>query len=288
VSRPTVPGGRALAGALVALLAAACGGEPPAPPPADRVALVGEEEITYADFEDYLEQQLGEPGRGLASDVLARLFDQFLEERLLTRLAVDRGLVPAGSGRRVALDRLLAEGGPAEPEAAEIEAYYDAHLAEFRRPERVRLRQLLLPDRAETEAARKALVAGGDFEEVARRFSGDAAEPFAGPQGELAREDLPPPFAEIIFRLAPGQVSDVVEADYGFHVFQVIERLPAQVVPLATAAAEIRGRLLRERADAHLAALAAEARSRYDVRVFERNLPFNYQGDFLARTTHPR
>jgi hypothetical protein len=74
----------------------------------------------------------------------------------------------------------------------------------------------------------------------------------------------------------------VVEAEYGFHLFQVVERLPAAEVPLADARVEIGRRLRRERADARLAELVAEARRRYNVAVLERNLPFNYQGRYSA------
>ncbi|HEX5760311.1 MAG TPA: hypothetical protein VF121_14075, partial [Thermoanaerobaculia bacterium] len=69
---------------------------------------------------------------------------------------------------------------------------------------------------------------------------------------------------------------------YGFHLFQVVERLPAAVVPLAAARPEIVRRLRRERADRRLRALVEEARGRYTVAVYERNLPFHYQGNYSA------
>lgn len=273
-----------LAAALVSLLAlgnlAGCRRE--AVPPPDRVALVEAEVITYRQFEVYLEQQLGEPGRGLASDVLSRMFDQFLTETLLARLAIDRGLVPPAAGRRAALDRLLAADEGVEPVAEEIAEFYRAHRDEFARPERVRLRQILTEDRASAEAALAELRAGAEFGRVAERVSSGAGEPIGGPQGELSRDELPPAFADVIFRLAPGELSEVVEARYGYHVFQVVERLPAEILPLAAARAEIRDRLRRERADSLLAALAEEARTRYNVQVYERNLPFNYRGIFLV------
>jgi parvulin-like peptidyl-prolyl isomerase len=279
----------ALAGALTGTLAGAltlnlAGCRTETPPSPDRVATLGGVEITFAQFEAYLEQHLGEPGRGLASDVLSRLFDQFLEEKLLVRLAVDRGLVPPGTGRRAAIDRLLAAEEIEAPGDAEIAAYYRAHRDDFARPERVRLRQILVEDRPAADRAVAELRAGADFDAVARRVGSTAgvAAGSSGPGGELARDDLPPAFAEAIFRLRPGEISDVVEADYGFHVFQVVERLPAQVVPLEAAAGEIRDRLHERRADECLAELVAEARSRYNVVVYERNLPFNYQGLHIA------
>jgi parvulin-like peptidyl-prolyl isomerase len=209
-----------------------------------------------------------------------------LDERLLARLAADRGLArasaapePAGQERRV-IDALLADGLRQEPGAAEVARYYQAHREAFARPERVRLRQILTADRKAAEEARREIAAGTPFEEVSRRLSRGPRADGGGYQGELARGDLPPSFADLIFALKPGEVSPVVPAEYGFHLFQVTAREPAEVVPLGAAREEILGRLRQQRADQLLRSLVQEARSHYNVRVYERNLPFAYQGSY--------
>jgi parvulin-like peptidyl-prolyl isomerase len=142
----------------------------------------------------------------------------------------------------------------------------------------VRLRQILVEDREAAERARQEIATGTDFVEVAQRTSKEPRASFGGDQGELARSELPPVFAEKIFGLAPGQVSDVIPADYGFHIFQVVERLPAKELTLAEAEAEIRSHLARSNAEGRLEELAAEARARYNPVIYARNLPFNYVG----------
>lgn len=268
-------------GCWAVLLAAAC--QRAVPPPPDAVARIGDAEMRYAEFERYVAQNVGEAGGVLGSDVLSELFDQFLDERLLERLAADRGLVRAsatsGQGRQ-AIDALLAKDLRQEPGDAEIARYYQEHRQDFARPERVRLRQILTADRKAAEEARRQIAAGTPFEEVARRLSRGPRADGGGVQGELARSDLPPSFADLIFALKPGEVSPVVPADYGFHLFQVTEREPAEVVPLAAARGEILGKLRQQRADQLLRALVQEARSHYNVKVYERNLPFAYQGSY--------
>jgi hypothetical protein len=275
------PGRASRLGWSVVLLAAAC--QRAAPPPPDAAAMIGDAEVRYAEFERYVARNVGEAGGVLGSDVLSELFDQFLDERLLVRLAADRGLVrptaDPGDARR-AIDALLEKDLRQEPGEAEIARYYQAHRQDFARPERVRLRQILTGDRKAAEEARREIAAGTPFEEVSRRLSRGPRADGGGYQGELARGDLPPSFADLIFALKPGEVSPVVPAEYGFHLFQVTAREPAEVMPLAAARGEILGRLRQQRADQLLRSLVQEARSHYNVRVYERNLPFAYQGSY--------
>lgn len=260
---------------LVLLTLAAC---TPTPVPSDAIARVGDVTISGAAFEDYLDRNLGEEAGELSAPVRSRLLDQFLEEELLLRLADERGLVLEGGSRRMAVDRLLRSVEPAGPGPEEVAAYYADHREGFRRPERVRLRQILLEDRGAATDVRRELEEGADFGAVARRASREPSAERGGSQGELTRADLPPSLAEVIFALEPGEISGVVEADYGFHVFQVLERLPAETLPPDAVEDEIRRRLQADVADRSLEGLVEEARSRYSVEVYERNLPFDYRG----------
>jgi peptidyl-prolyl cis-trans isomerase C len=269
--------------ASILLLALACRkGEPLAP---DVAARLGDQDVHYSEFEDYLARTADDSDGVLGSDVLSQLFDQFLDEKILVRMAEDRKLLTAGKGgprdARVAMDALLEDGLKTEPTDREVAAWYQAHRQELVRPERVRLRQILTEDRAAAERAVQQIAAGADFAELARRLSQDPSAATGGYQGELSRDNLPPAFAEVIFSLKPGEVSRVVPAEYGFHVFQVLARFPAGAVPLEEARDEVRERLRQERADRLLAELVREGRSQYNVVVHRRNLPFNYQGSYL-------
>lgn len=267
---------------LLALAGGGCGGGEPAVP--DLAARIGDVGLAYDEFEAYLEENSVDPGFGWGSDVLSALFDQFVDEELLLRLAMERGLAEEGTGRRAAVESLLAavDDDIAEPEIA---SYYRRNRSRFERPERVRVRQILLPDQEAVDQALAELARGAEFAELAERLSqvpagaiGDAA---------LSRDELPPAFAEAIFGLEPDEVSAPVATDYGFHLFQVAEKLPAGALPLSAVAAEIRESLRREQSGRRLAQLVAEARERYDVRVFSRNLPFNYQGSYRDRSSAP-
>jgi len=283
VKSPAAP---VLLGLVLAVLpAAGCWQEQPLPSP-DVVARVGESDLKAAAFAAYLERNLGESGGGLASEVLSRLFDQFVREEMLAMLARDRGLIDAEVPAAEAVEPLLAANPAPAPAETEISAYFAAHASELARPPRVHLRQILVDDRLVAERARRELIAGLPFDAVLRKVSVPDSVPAGGDQGILARDELPPAFAELIFRLEVGKVSDVVAADYGFHLFQVVERWPAESPALAQVEPEIRQRLRQQSADARLKALFADAQSRYTVVVYDRNLPFNYRGSFPISRPH--
>ncbi len=271
----------ALAGVwlLAGGLLAAC----PQPPAtgADIAVLIHGEEIHYEQFEEHLRGHVNGVDAPLDSRVQSRLFDQFLDEQLLTRLAVERGLVEPGIEHRDAVGFLL-QGSPRQDWAeTRLRAYYDAHQADLRHPEEVRLRQILVADRDVAEQALEAITAGGDFREVAARFSQEPNAQMGGDQGRLAREDLPTAYADVVFELEPGEVTGIIPADYGFHLFQVVDRYPAEVPPFEEATATIRGVLERQRVDEIIAGFIQEARERYNVTVFPSNIPFDYQGEYL-------
>jgi peptidyl-prolyl cis-trans isomerase SurA len=62
------------------------------------------------------------------------------------------------------------------------------------------------------------------FEELARQFSGDSSAAKGGDLGWLAPGDIVPEFETVMNNLKPGEMSDVVETPFGFHLIEVLER----------------------------------------------------------------
>jgi hypothetical protein len=239
-------------------------------------------DVHHAEFERYVEINLGEPGGALSSEALSSLFDQFVTERLLERSAIELGVARPGDGAAAAVDALLAMEPTAPVTETAISAYYREHKDDFRLAEQIELRIIRTDERVAAERARREIVAGADFRAVARRLSVDPTAESGGEQGALDRDSLSAGLGDALFKLKDGQLSEIVASPDGFHLFQVVRRIPERVRALDEVRAEILRRLSGARADRAYTRLVAEARSRYAVAVYDRNLPFVYKGAFAV------
>jgi peptidyl-prolyl cis-trans isomerase D len=146
----------------------------------------------------------------------------------------------------------------------DIEGYYQEHREEFKDPEEVCASHILIkvkaqPDAAEghaddegrkmAEALLAEVKAGGDFAAIARKSSEDkGSAPAGGDLGCFGRGRMLPAFENAAFSLDPGQVSDVVRTDFGYHIIKLASRKDETYPPLAQVKDRIRETLLAQRA----------------------------------------
>jgi hypothetical protein len=83
---------------------------------------------------------------------------------------------------------------------------------------------ILVPTREDAEAARARIIAGEDFAAVAQELStDDSTGANGGDLGWFTREEMVAPFAEAAFSLEPGELSEPVESEFGWHIIEVAE-----------------------------------------------------------------
>ena len=138
---------------------------------------------------------------------------------------------------------------------ADIAAFHDANPALFRRPEQVRVRQLLVALPAGAEPAVKAQArsrieallararAGESFEALARAHSDAPTRQWGGALDPFGRGTQPRAIEDAAFALAPGALSEVIETPAGWQILQLDERIAALSVPLAEVGERIRRHL---------------------------------------------
>ena len=129
----------------------------------------------------------------------------------------------------------------------EIKAYYEGHREDFRVPERVRVRQIVVQDYKKALKIRKLLRRKkASFEDLARRYSIAPEGKEGGDLGFFCREEMPQEF-EAVFDLKVGQISQVIQSPYGYHIFKVEEKRKATQLEFPQVKEMIRGWLLQKK-----------------------------------------
>jgi peptidyl-prolyl cis-trans isomerase D len=138
----------------------------------------------------------------------------------------------------------------------EIERSYNENLASYEVAGQVRASHILLKVtegdeeqvRTRAEEVLAQVEAGGDFAELARRYSEDTTAEQGGDLGFFGPGEMVPEFERAAFSLPIGATSGLVRSPYGFHIIKVTERQDPIVRPLDMVREEIRQALVREKA----------------------------------------
>ncbi len=179
--------------------------------------------------------------------------EQF-KEQLVTRgvtLEVVRGQLK----RHVGLMKLLelemkAADEPFGATEAEVKKYFDTRQKQFSSPEQRRASHILVKADLKDETAKaeamkkiegllKRARAGEDFAELAKEYSDDPGSKSRGGEYVFPRGQMVPPFEQAAFSLEVGQISDVVETTYGYHIIKLSEKIPAKTTSFDDAKAGI-------------------------------------------------
>ena len=199
------------------------------PAQAKVLAKVDGAEITDEDVRTALEdlgptlpQQLKGPARD------AYVLDYLIDVKLAAKEATKEKLEDNPEfARRMAYfhDKVLMEGllsniaKAATTDDAEKKVYDDA--AKAQKPEtEIHARHILVPTEDEAKAALARVQKGEDFAKVADELSKDPGSQ-GGDLGWFTRDKMVPEFAAAAFKLEPGQVSEPIKTEFGWHVIKV-------------------------------------------------------------------
>ncbi|HEY8548558.1 MAG TPA: peptidylprolyl isomerase [Vicinamibacterales bacterium] len=175
------------------------------------------------------------------------------------------------------LEAEVAPKGTVAPQ--ELDAYYKENPEQFKQPEQVRASHILFPVeagatpeakqqvRTQAEAVLKRAKAGEDFAGLAREFSKDASAPNGGDLNFFPRGQMVPAFEQAAFGMKVGEISDVVESEFGFHIIKVTDRKPEQLVPLEQVSDRLASFLKQRKQQQAATAFVQSLRSKYKVEV---------------------
>jgi peptidyl-prolyl cis-trans isomerase C len=185
--------------------------------------------------------------------------DEFKKALAARNMSEDR--LRADSRVEIAIGKLLEieAASLAEVTDADAKAFYDKNPDKFKQDESVRASHILLmvddkadeatkkKTRAEIDAILKRARAGEDFAALAKAHSKDGSAAQGGDLGFFSKGRMVPPFEQAAFALKPGEISDVVTTQFGYHIIKLTERKPASTVPLDMVSPQVKQFLTEQR-----------------------------------------
>jgi peptidyl-prolyl cis-trans isomerase C len=162
---------------------------------------------------------------------------------------------------------------------AEVREFYEKNPDKFKSPETARASHILVKvdDKAD-DATKKAARAkidgvlqraknGEDFATLARENSDDGSAQQGGDLNYFPRGQMVPPFDKAVFALKPGEISDVVTTQFGYHVIKLTEIKPAGNVPLEQVSDRVKQFLTAQKKQQQAEAFLAQLKQKSKIEV---------------------
>lgn len=232
------------------------------------IAVVNGEPLTKMEFDQML-QLFNPQARAMA----AHNKSQFMRELVLQVLL-------AQEGRRIKLDqdpviqaRLKVQTTSAlarsviqkyvEDESGidddAIRKHYDANKGDYVSTEKLTASHILVKTEDEAKAVLQELKTGKDFAELAKQKSTGPSAPNGGSLGSFERGRMVPAFEKAAFAMQPGDISDPVKTQFGWHVIKVTERTSSKQRSFDESKKEIRQALVTKYIQSVLTDLTGKA-----------------------------
>jgi peptidyl-prolyl cis-trans isomerase D len=148
---------------------------------------------------------------------------------------------------------------------SDVERAYNDNIDQYTTPEQLRASHILFVTEGKDDAAIKAKAeevlkqakSGTDFAELARTYSKDEASAKQG--GDLdyfGRGRMVPEFEQVAFAMQPGEISDLVKSEYGYHIIKLVDRKAGAVRDIEDVRQQIIDQLASTRAQVQAEDLA--------------------------------
>ena len=250
---------------LPALLAGGCASS-------SYLAKVNDEPITGQELTDAFTKAHGGHAKFLLGESEARQFlDLVIDQRLLIQEAERLDLqnqpdirkAAAENEERKAADYLVKKEieEKAQPTAEEIKAAWEKETTRL-----FQTRQIVLDTREEAEAVFQMLASGTDFETLARQCSIGASRIYGGRLPPLGWGAMDPSWEEVVWRLAPGELSAPFATPDGFEIVQLEEIVPVERPAFEQASRRIDGILKKRKTEERRREFSSFLWSKYHVK----------------------
>ncbi|MCP4681259.1 MAG: peptidylprolyl isomerase [Desulfobacterales bacterium] len=162
----------------------------------------------------------------------------------------------------------------------ESKTYYNSNPASFKKPEQVNARHILIKvdpkaDKSVKAEARKKigdirkkLEQGEAFATLAKEHSQCPSSEKGGDLGYFPRGKMVKPFDEAVFALKPGELSDVVETRFGYHLIKAIDKKTESTTSYEDVKERLKGYLKQQKVQTQMRSYTKQLREKAEVEIF--------------------
>src|SRR5688572_244280 len=182
----------------------------------------------------------------------------------------------------------------------DVQRSYNDNIQQYQTPEQVRASHILLETAGKNDAdvkkraeeILKQVKSGADFAELAKKVSEDkGSAPNGGDLDYFGRGRMVPEFEQAAFSMQPGQISDLVKSQFGYHIIKVVDKKAGSTRTLEEVRPQIQQQLAMETADQRIAQQARDLENRIndpgDLDTIARELGLTVQDSGLFQREDP-
>lgn len=198
---------------------------------------------------------------------------------MLARMKLTEEDLRAEYRRRMAIRSLIERevASKATISEEEVKAFYDQNPNLFKVPERIRASHILVKtdasatdqDKAKAkekiQSLKQRVAAGEDFAKLAVENSDCPSAPKGGDLDYFQRGQMVPSFEDAAFALKPGETSEIVETQFGYHLIKVVDRQDAGTMSFDEMKPTIDEHLKQQKVSDLLTAYLADLKSKAKI-----------------------
>ncbi len=261
------------------------------------VAKINNEKITLSEFNERLKDYpaLAHAGGNIDLQTKKGFLDNLVVRELLYQDAIKNGMDKDKETasfieemkKRVVVERFFKKevDEKAKVNEEELKKYYNEHPEEAKNPVDVRAAHILVKTKEEADMIKGKIRSGAKFEDMAKTYSIDPGSRVKGGDlGFFSKGMMVPEFEETAFKLKKGEVSDIIQTRFGFHIIKLLDKKEGKTQGFEEVKGDLENKLVAKKRKDMFDSLVAGLKSKAKITINEELLK---QGSTETPPGHP-
>ena len=151
---------------------------------------------------------------------------------------------------------------------AEIKAFFDSNPDAFKQQATADANHILVEDKETADKVLAQIKDGLSFADAAKKYSTCPSKENGGGLGKFSRGQMVPEFENATFNMKPGQISEPVKTQFGYHIIELNSINNPEEVDFEAVKDQVKNQCITAKQNQAYAQKQAELKEKYDVKIF--------------------